>query len=284
MKLIARPIDLEVGGKNIVIMNKEDMESLGLHSLDRVKIKYEDKELTAIVDETAKFTLKGEIVTNEDVTNFFSLKGGEHLEVLPEKELESIIFIKQKLSGARLEYPKIKKIVEDIVKKKISSIELTAFVTALYTRGLTIDEAANLSKAMVETGKKIPNKIVELPYLVLSDKKATVRKVVEMYDISDPNLAVGYAQEAIPYGLLYIEGTGGTTVDLYECLKAIKRHYNIQGKNIQIIYGGGISDGDTARRVMEAGASTIVVGNILYEDKEKYSETIEAAKDFKRGR
>ncbi|MEM5790831.1 MAG: AMP phosphorylase [Candidatus Aenigmatarchaeota archaeon] len=155
MKLVARPIDLEVGGKNIVIMNKDDMESLGLHSLDRVKLRYQEKELTAIVDETSKFTLKGEIVTNDDVTKFFNLKGGEHLEVLPEKELESIIYIKQKLAGARLEYPKIKKIVEDVVKKKISSIELTAFVTALYTRGLSIDEAANLSRAMVETGKKI---------------------------------------------------------------------------------------------------------------------------------
>jgi AMP phosphorylase len=162
MKLIARPIDLEVGGKNIVIMNKEDLESLGLHSLDRVRISYNEKELTAIADETAKFAVKGEIVTNDEVTNFFELKGGEHLEVFPEKELESVVFIKQKLAGVRLEYPKIKKIVEDVVNKKISTIELSAFVTALYTRGISIDEAASLSKSMVETGKKIsfPGKII----------------------------------------------------------------------------------------------------------------------------
>ena len=162
MKLIAKPIDLEVGGKNVVIMNKEDIESLSLRSLDRVKIRYDNKEITAIVDETNKFTMKGEIVTNDEVTKFFDLKGGEHLEVSPESVLESIVFIRQKLAGCRLDYPKIRKIIDDIVDKKISTIELSAFVTSLYTRGISIDEAAGLSKSMVETGKKItfPGKLI----------------------------------------------------------------------------------------------------------------------------
>jgi len=155
MRLIARPIDLEVGGKFVVILNKEDADSLGLHALDRVLINYKDKELTAIVDTTAKFTINGEIITNDDVTNFFELTGGEHLEIFPQKELESIFYIKQKLSGARLDYDKIKKIVKDIVDKKVSTIELTAFVTALHTSGLSIDEAASLSKAMAATGEKL---------------------------------------------------------------------------------------------------------------------------------
>ena len=162
MKLIARPIDLEVGNKNVVIMNKEDIESLGMHSLDRVRISYNGKELTAIVDETAKFTVKGEVITNDDVNKFFDIKGGEHLEVSPEKELKSILFIKQKICGRRLNYEELKAIVKDIVDKKVSDVELSAFVTALYTRGISLDEAANLSKAMVETGKKInfPGKYV----------------------------------------------------------------------------------------------------------------------------
>jgi AMP phosphorylase len=155
MKLIARPIDLEVGGKNVVIMNKEDMESLGMHSLDRVRIKYKEKELTAIIDETSKFTVKGELITNDEVTNFFEIRGGEHLEILPEKELKSISFIKQKICGVRLNYEELKTIVKDTVDKKLSDVELSAFITALYTRGIALDEAANLSRAMVEAGKKI---------------------------------------------------------------------------------------------------------------------------------
>jgi AMP phosphorylase len=163
MKLIARPIDLEVGGKNVVIMNKDDAESLGIRSLDRVRVTYREKELTAIVDETSKFTIKGELVANDDVTKFFDLRGGEHVEVSPEKGLLSVYYIKQKICGVRLDYNKTKTIVKDIVNKKISTIELAAFVTALYTRGISLDEAACLSRAMVETGKKFSppaNKII----------------------------------------------------------------------------------------------------------------------------
>ncbi len=154
MKLRVRPINLEVGGKFIVIMNKEDAEYLGLHALDRVRLKFRNEELTAIVDITTKFAMKGEIITNDDVTSFFDLKGGEVVEVTPEISLESVSYIKQKIFGARLEYPKIKKIVKDVVAKKISDVELSAFVTALYTNGISIDEAASLSRAMVETGKR----------------------------------------------------------------------------------------------------------------------------------
>jgi len=151
---MARTINLEVGGKYIVILNTEDADFLGLHSLDRVRLKCKGKELTAIVDVTTRFTMKGEIITNDDVTTFFNLSGGEHVDVSKEKEPESIIYIKQKIAGARLEFDKIRKIVKDVVDKKLSDIELTAFVTALHTRGISIDEATSFSKAMVETGKR----------------------------------------------------------------------------------------------------------------------------------
>jgi AMP phosphorylase len=155
MKLIARPIDLEVGGKYVVILNKDDADNLGIRASDRVSIKHGNKQLTAIVDTTEKFTIKGELITNDDVTRFFDLKGGEHLDIEAQNGIESINYIRQKLCGSRLEYDKMKKIVQDIVDKKISSVELTAFVTALHTLGLSIDEAASLSKSMVETGKTL---------------------------------------------------------------------------------------------------------------------------------
>ncbi|MFH1473924.1 MAG: AMP phosphorylase [Candidatus Aenigmatarchaeota archaeon] len=155
MKLIARPIDLEVGGKYVVILNKEDADYLGVRALDRVCLTLNGKQMAAIVDITTKFTIKGEIVTNDDVSRFFGIMGGEHLEVRPQEQLESILYIKQKLSGARLEYDKIKTIIRDVVDNKISNTELTAFVTALHTQGISIDEAANLSRAMAETGKRL---------------------------------------------------------------------------------------------------------------------------------
>jgi AMP phosphorylase len=154
MKLTARTLNLEVGGKCVVILNKDDADFLGLHSLDRVCLNSSGKLLTAIVDITTKFATKGEVVTTDDVTRILGLRGGEGIEINKEEEPASMVYIKQKISGARLEYDKIKKIVKDVVDKKLSDIELTSLVTALYTRGISIDEAANFSMAMVETGKR----------------------------------------------------------------------------------------------------------------------------------
>ena len=89
MKLVARPIDLEVGGKYVVILNKDDADNLGIRASDRVCINYNGKNLTAIVDTTIKFTVKGEIIANDDVTRFFDLKGGEHLDIEAQNGIES---------------------------------------------------------------------------------------------------------------------------------------------------------------------------------------------------
>jgi hypothetical protein len=113
MKLSARTIDLRAGDSNIVILNKEDSNVLGLRPLDRVRVKFGDKEIVAIVDETTRFAHSGEIVTNDNVTNFLGLKGGEELEVAHECQPESMTYIKQKIAGFRLEEPKIRSIIED---------------------------------------------------------------------------------------------------------------------------------------------------------------------------
>ncbi|MBN2203191.1 MAG: AMP phosphorylase [Candidatus Aenigmarchaeota archaeon] len=155
MRLTARPIDLEAGGKFIVILNKDDADYLGVRALDRVCLKYRDKTITAIVDTTNKFTLKGELIANDDITKYFGLNGGEHIEVDPQNGIESTKYIRQKLCGARLEYDKIKTVIRDVVDNKVSSVELAAFITALHTQGISIDEAASLSRAMVETGRTL---------------------------------------------------------------------------------------------------------------------------------
>lgn len=162
MKLRAKPINFETGGKPIVIINKQDVEFLGLHASDRVKVKYKQKELVAIVDVTEKFAKKGEVVTNDEVTNVLKLKYGEQISITPQPEPTSVMYIKQKLAGDELDNKKIRFIIRDVVDRKLSEIELSAFLSALHIRGISIDEAEYLSRAMVDTGKtvKIPGKVI----------------------------------------------------------------------------------------------------------------------------
>ena len=59
MKLRAKLLGLESGGKAIVILNKEDAEELGIASSARVKLSFMNKELTAVANITTKIVDSG---------------------------------------------------------------------------------------------------------------------------------------------------------------------------------------------------------------------------------
>jgi AMP phosphorylase len=162
MRFRAKPIDFEAGGKGVVILNREDVAAMGIHALDRVVLRKAGKELIAIVDITEKFANVGEVVTNDEVNRFFRLRPGDELEIKPAMAPESVRYIKQKVAGIRLTANKMFAIVRDVVKKRLSDTELSAFISALNIHGMSIDEAQYLSEAMYKTGRvlRIPGKPV----------------------------------------------------------------------------------------------------------------------------
>ncbi len=155
MKLKARPFNLEVGGKPVVIMNCADAEALGLHALERVRIRNDGKEIVAIVDVAKSIVHHGDIVTTNQVNSYLNLKRGQPLWVSREKDPESLSFIKKKLNGGRLEANELKEIVRDTVRGDLSDIELASFITALHILGLSMEETEHFSRAMISNGKKL---------------------------------------------------------------------------------------------------------------------------------
>lgn len=63
--------------------------------------------------------------------------------------------IKKKLLGKKLDYKEIFNLMDQISKKKISNVLTTYFVASSFKEGFSEDELYSLTKAMVETGKKI---------------------------------------------------------------------------------------------------------------------------------
>jgi AMP phosphorylase len=155
MKLKAKFLELETGGKPIVIMNREDAEELGIRGMSRVVIKAKEGKLTGIINITTKIVEKGELGISESVGKILNLKDGEEVEVEVAKFPSSLQHIKNKLKGKKLSYEEIFEIVKDVVEGNLSEGEIASFVAALETKGMDLDEAASLSLAMVETGKKL---------------------------------------------------------------------------------------------------------------------------------
>ncbi len=160
MHVKVRAVDFEAGGKGVVVLNKGDAESLGLHALDRVEVHKNHMHAIAIVDVAEKFSKPGEVVTNYDINKVLSLKSGDVVRITPAPAPESVAYIKKKIAGTAFTNGEAHAIVLDIVQKHLTDIELSAFVTALDAHGMSMAEVEALSKAMISTGKqlKIPGR------------------------------------------------------------------------------------------------------------------------------
>lgn len=140
-------------GKPIVVLNEDDVEDMGIHVSDRIKIQKDGNTVTAIVDTTTSMVAAGEIGIFEEVKELLNIKTGDIVEVQATSRPKSVDFIKKKIAGEVLHGHEIRTIIQDIVDNNLSDIELSALVTASYINGYCMDEVVALTSAMVETGE-----------------------------------------------------------------------------------------------------------------------------------
>ena len=154
MDLIAGVLNIFAGGKSIVILNSEAAASLGVHSSDRVKLTYRNKEVIAIADLAADFPTD-RIWFYAEIAQALGISGNETVQVQLAPMPESLGNVRAKLRGERLRDEEMLTVVRDVVEQHLSDIEISAFLTALKIHGLSMGETEAMSRAMVETGKTI---------------------------------------------------------------------------------------------------------------------------------
>ncbi len=150
-----KPMELEAGGKTIVFLHEKDAEEMGVHALDRVKVSFNGKSITAIADVTRKFVKENETAISDKLRSLLEISPEDKIKIGPASEPESIRHIRHKLKGEQLGEKEIEHIVQDVVDRKLSDIEISSFLTSLEIRGLSMDEIEGLSKAMIKTGKTL---------------------------------------------------------------------------------------------------------------------------------
>ena len=151
MKLKVKLLGLEAGSK-LVVLNEEDAYDLGVPCLGRVRVRFNEMELTAIVNTATKLLGEGILGVSEAIVSTLDLRNGVVVDVDLAPFPTSLYSVRNKLRGRKLTYDEILEIVKDVVAGNLSQIEIASFVTALHSFGLDLDEAMNLSLAMVNTG------------------------------------------------------------------------------------------------------------------------------------
>jgi AMP phosphorylase len=152
MELTVELLPIITGGSRIALLSEESASSLGVHSSDRIRIKYGNQELIAIAN-IAEFFSPKRIGFYDETAKALGVKEDETVSVQLAPLPESLFNVRAKLHGERLRENDIVTIVRDVVERHLSTAEIAAFLTALSIHGLSSSENEALSRAMVATGK-----------------------------------------------------------------------------------------------------------------------------------
>jgi len=154
MELKVKRIDIEARDQ-MVILNSSDADEIGLRSQDRVSVNHNKNSCTAVVETSQSLVEKGDVGLVEKVIEGLEVDEGAIITVKPTRRPESVEHIKEKLKGEELSEHGIREIIQDIVNQCLSDIELSAYVSGIYSQGMNNREIKYLINAMIETGDTI---------------------------------------------------------------------------------------------------------------------------------
>lgn len=157
-QLRARRIGVETQHEHVVFM-REDChvcKSEGFSVPARVLLTRGIKTQTARLMHVKNGLLEnGEIGLAEITWQALDAREGEHIGVSHPQPLASFHQVRGKVYGKRLDAASASAIIEDIVAKRYSDVELAAFITACSARTLNHDEIVALTHAMVQSGDQL---------------------------------------------------------------------------------------------------------------------------------
>lgn len=153
-KFSAKQLDFKAG-RMAITLNNGDAKEMGLHPRDRVKVFIKRKYIIAAVTLTSNLVQMGEIGLNKDIFDEHDFSHGEEITIIPNERPKTIELINKKMLNNPLNEGEYEAIIKDVVAYNLGEVELTAFIAAIYINGMTMDEAAYLSKKMAEFGEML---------------------------------------------------------------------------------------------------------------------------------
>ena len=153
MKLIARNYDIDSGILR-VILNDDDCIEIGVKEGDRVRIDA-TKSYVVAANKSDTIVKPGEVLMSNGVMEKIGAKDGMEVNVVFSPSPESVKSIRKKMDGQRLTKDEINGVITDILEARLSLIEVSAWLTALYINGMDVDEIADMTLAMVNTGDRV---------------------------------------------------------------------------------------------------------------------------------
>ena len=116
MELVAQVLKITTGGRRVAILGEDTAIVLGVHSSDRIQIKFGSRQIIAIAN-IAKDFPKNHIGLYEEIAEILGLKVNEKVKVQLAHIPESLRHVRAKVRGERLREHDMTTIVNDVLER-----------------------------------------------------------------------------------------------------------------------------------------------------------------------
>lgn len=153
MRMVARHYDIGIT-EPTALLHEDDCAAIGVREGDHVRITGRGCA-TAIASMSDTLVPRGTAMLTGGVLAACQASDGEEVEVAAAPVPESVRAIRDKMDGLELSDEEIAQVVDDAVHDRLSRIEMSAWLTALHIRGMTMAETASYTEAMASTGSTL---------------------------------------------------------------------------------------------------------------------------------
>lgn len=142
-------------GRPISFLNRNKALSLNLNTGDRISVVFKNKKIVNILDLTDSFINEDEIVLSQESLLYLDAKRGDFVKLEQVSNPKSLPCIMKKMNGHHLGKKEINLIINDIVSNTLTEAEVAYFVSAVYEKGMSLEETIFLTEAIFKTGENL---------------------------------------------------------------------------------------------------------------------------------
>jgi len=129
----------------------------GFQALSKIEIQQDGNHILAVlnvVDDNC-IVMPGQLGLSEQAFKHLAMAEESLVRVNHAEPPVSMEYVREKLSGERINQDKFHRIIQDIANNRYSKPEIAAFLVAVSEAGLDRDEVLYLTNAMVQSGQKL---------------------------------------------------------------------------------------------------------------------------------
>lgn len=153
MKLKIIEMELE-STEPLVVINQIDCLKIGVREMDRVILEGPNPRVV-LVNSSNSILQPGKIMMSRSLMTNVGVREGEEINVNFSVRPTSVECIRKTLDRIELNKDEINLIIQDILESRLSKVEISSWLSAVYINGLTPDEVYHLTVAMASTGCSI---------------------------------------------------------------------------------------------------------------------------------